>query len=162
MLCHMHPAVARVLLSRGCAACVEMWQPWLRLICPSALQTRNAVRRISMQLDIKAKNFELTDAIRAFVDQKLSTLDAETARFGEAVRAEVEVGKTTRHHVHGPYFRAEVHVRLPGKQIYADCEHEDLYPAITGAVKEAERQILTYKEKLSDKDQLAGRDAKGE
>ena len=72
-----------------------------------------------MQFDLKAKNIELTDAIRAFVEQKLSTLDAETARFGEVVRAG-SVGKTTRHHVKGPY-RAEVHVRLPAIR-YADCE----------------------------------------
>ena len=103
-----------------------------------------------MQVDIKAKNIELTDAIRSAVMTKMKSLEKKVAGFGESVTAEVEVGKTTHHHHKGEVFRAEVHVRLPGKLVYAEKTHEDLYAAVNEAKREAERQIIDYKEKLQD------------
>ncbi len=98
-----------------------------------------------MQLDIKAKNITLTEAIRAYVEAKVATFDAKVARFGTSVSCEVEVGMTTRHHKKGPIFRAEIHVRLPGNLVYAEAEDFNLYVALNEAKKEAERQILAYK-----------------
>lgn len=100
-----------------------------------------------MQTDIKATNMELTDAIRAYVQGKMDDLDAITERFGTAVRADVEVGRTTQHHKTGEVFRAEVRVRLPGNPVYAEALHEDLYTAVNNAQKEAERQIIKNKGK---------------
>ena len=99
-----------------------------------------------MQVDIKATGMELTDAIRAFVQEKMDTLDAKTVRFGDVVRAEVEVGRTTAHHKTGEVYRAEVHIRLPGKVVYVEATHLDLYTAINQARKEAEREIVEYKD----------------
>lgn len=114
-----------------------------------------------MQTDIKATNMELTDAIRAFVQEKMDSLDAKTKRFGEVVRAEVEVGMTSKHHKSGQIFRAEVHVRLPGKLVYVESTNEDLYSAIIAAKKEAERQITSYKGALADNQKKGGRKARG-
>lgn len=102
-----------------------------------------------MQFDIKTKNIELTDAIHAAVESKMAKLGSLVERFGESVTVEVEVGKTTGHHNKGPYFRAEVHVRLPGKLIYADVENEDMYMAVREARDKAKRQIKDYKETLA-------------
>ena len=113
-----------------------------------------------MQVDIKTKNIELTDTIRAYVQEKMDGLDEMTARFGDVVRAEVEVGKTTKHHNKGPLFRAEVHVQLPGKAVYAEELNYDLYIAINDAKKEAERQIRDFRDGLHDKQKRGGRDAK--
>jgi putative sigma-54 modulation protein len=104
-----------------------------------------------MKLDIKSKNIDLTAAIRDFVESKMATLDAKVARFGTAVSAEVEVGKTSQHHKKGPVFRAEVHVRLPNKLVYAEAKNYDLYIAINDAKKEAERQVVAYKGTLEAK-----------
>jgi ribosomal subunit interface protein len=114
-----------------------------------------------MQTDIKATNMELTEAIRAFVQEKMDGLDAKTKRFGDVVRAEVEVGMTGKHHKSGEIFRAEVHVRLPGKVVYAEATHEDLYTAFGNAKKEAERQIDTYKGTLEAGQKKGGRKARG-
>ena len=103
-----------------------------------------------MQTDIKATNIELTDAIRTAVQKHMDDLDTITARFGDVVRAEVEIGKTTEHHKKGEIYRAEIHVRLPGNLVYAEAEHEDLYAAINAAHKEARRQILANKEAYVD------------
>ncbi|MFA6603476.1 MAG: ribosome-associated translation inhibitor RaiA [Patescibacteria group bacterium] len=99
-----------------------------------------------MQVDIKATGMELTDALRAFVQEKIDMLDAKTVRFGDVVRAEVEVGRTTAHHKNGEVYRAEIHVRLPGKVVYVESSDEDLYVAINQARKEAEREIIEYKD----------------
>lgn len=103
-----------------------------------------------MQVDIKATNIALTDAIRAAVQKHMDDMDKITARFGDVVRGEVEVGMTSRHHAKGDIFRAEVHVRLPGKIVYTEAVNEDLYVALNDAKKDAERQILDYKGILTD------------
>ncbi|KPJ84738.1 hypothetical protein AMJ57_05570 [Parcubacteria bacterium SG8_24] len=113
-----------------------------------------------MQYDIKAKNIELSDAIRSAVDEKMAALDEVTARFGEVVRGEVEVGKTTKHHKKGPLFRAEIHVILPSKVVYAEALNYDLYIAINDAKKEAERQIVEFRRELDAKQKRGGRQAK--
>lgn len=115
-----------------------------------------------MKVDIKGNGLELTDAIRSFVEEKMATLDAKVERFGDSVTAEVEVARTTEHHHKGDVFRAEVHVRLPGHLVYASSEHEDLYVAINDAKKDAERQVIDYKEKLADGNQAEGLAAKEE
>src|SRR5512142_1500045 len=98
-----------------------------------------------MQFSIKAKGLTLTDAIKDAVEKKLASLDKKAARFGASVTGEVEVGKTTKHHKKGLCFRAEIHVRLPGKLVYAEAIHEDLYAAIGDAKREAERQVTAFK-----------------
>lgn len=113
-----------------------------------------------MKVDIKSTGMELTEAIGAFVQEKMDTLDAKTARFGQVVRTEVEVGVTSRHHKTGPIFRSEVHVRLPGHVIYAEATNYDLYVAIVEAKKEAERQILAYKGLLDARAKRGARAAK--
>ncbi len=104
-----------------------------------------------MNFDIKTKEIDLTDAIVAAVQEKMDKLEALLERFGDAVSVEVEVGKTTQHHAKGPFFRAEVHVRLPNKLIYADAQDEDMYMAVREARDKAKRQIVDYKEELESK-----------
>jgi ribosomal subunit interface protein len=104
-----------------------------------------------MEFDIKTKDLDLTDAIFDSVREKMNKLDALLERFGESVSVEVEVGKTTQHHAKGPFYRAEVHVRLPNKLIYADSENEDMYMAVREARDKAKRQIVDYKEELESK-----------
>jgi ribosomal subunit interface protein len=115
------------------------------------LFSKEQLTKFIMEFDIKTKSIDLTDAILAAVQKKMAKLGPLVERFGDSVSAEVEVGKTTGHHAKGPYFRAEVHVRLPGKLVYADAESEDLYIAVREARDKAQRQILDYKETLSDR-----------
>lgn len=114
-----------------------------------------------MKFSLKAKNITLTDAIRAAVEKKLETLDKKATRFGESVTGEVEVGKTTKHHKKGELYRAEIHVRLPGKLVYAESTHADLYGAIGEAAKEAAAQITSYKGILAAKGVRKAKKTKG-
>ena len=60
--------------------------------------------------------------------------------------SDVEVGRTSEHHKKGDVHRAEIHVRLPGKVVYVESSDRDLYVAINQARKEAEREIVDYKD----------------
>ena len=113
-----------------------------------------------MKLDLKAKNITLTEAISTFVDGKLASFDSKVKRYGDSVSAEMEVGMTSKHHKKGPIFRAELHIRLPGKLVYAQAEDLNLYTAIIQAKREAEAQIAAFKS-VHDKKMRTAKKTKG-
>jgi len=81
-----------------------------------------------MKINIKATNIELTLAISAYAEKKIRTLK-KFLDVPDAV-AQVEVGKSTKHHKSGEVFRAEVHLVAPGMDLYAVSDQSDLYAAI--------------------------------
>ncbi len=96
---------------------------------------------------IKATGIELTDAIKEAVEKDLASLDALTSRWGDAVTADVEVGKTTNHHHKGEIFRAEINLHVSGKTLRAEETAEDLYAAIKEAVRTLGREVVKEKER---------------
>lgn len=100
-----------------------------------------------MKIKITSKNFDITPAIDEYVSKKISSLE----RFldtKEEVLCEVEIGRTTKHHNSGDIFKAEINIVQPGnKQIYAIAEEIDLYTAIDIVRDEAERAIVSKKNK---------------
>lgn len=92
-----------------------------------------------MKLNIKATNIELTPAISAYVEKKLSGV----AKFlGETDSvARVEVGKVSQHHKSGDIFKAEVHITGGGADHYAVSEQSDLYAAIDTVKDELARTM---------------------
>jgi len=100
-----------------------------------------------MQLTIKATNFQLTPSIESLVEEKLGML----AKYIQPLDATgvalcvVEVGKTTRHHLKGPFFRAEADIRLPGKVLRGEAEEKTLLRAVVEVKKELQKQIETYR-----------------
>ncbi|MBM5789811.1 ribosome-associated translation inhibitor RaiA [Candidatus Parcubacteria bacterium] len=109
---------------------------------------------------LKATNMELTDAIRAYVDEKIEQLRRICGDFDPADDLKMEVGKSTQHHAKGPYYHAEMHLVLPGKELRAVHEGEDLYEAIDNVKDQLRRQIKEYKDRLKDKSQRASRPGK--
>jgi ribosomal subunit interface protein len=64
-----------------------------------------------MQIKIKTTNIELTDAISAYVEEKIQSVEKFTVSHEEEeVLAEVEVGRTTKRHNSGDIFHAEVNI----------------------------------------------------
>ena len=61
--------------------------------------------------------------------------------------AQVEVGKSTKHHKAGNIFRAEVHITGPGLDFYAVAEEADLYAAIDIVKDEIVRTATQLKDK---------------
>ena len=94
-----------------------------------------------MSTNIKATNIELTDAIKDYVNNNLLGLDRFITDPKEDLIIQVEVGKTTRHHRSGDYFRAEFNVDISGKKFYVSAKKDNLYGAIDEAKEALFRKI---------------------
>lgn len=93
-----------------------------------------------MNINIKATNIELTEAIDSYVRSKLEGLD-KFKKNEEVMQVFVEVGKTSNRHKRGDYYRAEFNIEISGKKFYTFSEKSDLYKSIDDAKKEILRQI---------------------
>lgn len=103
-----------------------------------------------MQLiSLKGTHIELTDAIKGYVDAKLSAIEKFTTDMGVA-EISVECGRTSEHHNKGNVYRCEMNLQVPGKLLRAEREAEDLYAAIDLVKDELVRQVKDHKGILSD------------
>jgi ribosomal subunit interface protein len=82
-----------------------------------------------MKINIKGTGIELTPAIQAYVEKKLSVV-GKYLEVNESLVAQVEVGKNSQHHKTGEVFRAEAHLIGGGVDLYVVSEQADLYAAI--------------------------------
>lgn len=102
----------------------------------------------------------LTDAIKSRVESQAKTLEKLTKDFEPVAELRVEVGKSTKHHMKGPFFRAEFQLNVPGSELRAETQKEDLYHAIVVARDQVRRQLKDYKDKLKDKKERGTRPGK--
>jgi len=94
-----------------------------------------------MLLDLTGHHVEITDALRQYVDNKLSRLERHFDNVTD-VHCILTVEKL-RH-------KAEATVQLSGARLYADAVEEDMYAAIDALADKLDRQVKKYKEKLTD------------
>lgn len=101
-----------------------------------------------MKINIKATNITLTDSISEYTTKKVNMLDKF---FGEdeEVMANVEVGKSTRHHKSGDIFRAEIHIITHGRDYYAAAETADLYASIDKVKDNLADELSSNKKKTT-------------
>lgn len=102
-----------------------------------------------MNIKIRSVGFDLTPAIDEYVTKKISSLEKFLDASADLL-CEVEIGKTTNHHKSGDIFKAEINIIRPGsKQVYARAEEAELYTAIDIVRDEAERVVVSQKNKSS-------------
>lgn len=99
-----------------------------------------------MKVNIRSINMELTNAISEYVNKRLSSLE-KFLKNGEEMSGFVEVGKTTRHHKQGDFFRSEFDINIGGENFYAESEKEDLYAAIEDAKDGVIQKIAQNKDR---------------
>ncbi len=100
-----------------------------------------------MRVNIKATNLELTQAISEYLNKRVGALDKFVNKDDESAMAQVEVGKSTKHHQSGDIFRAEINLHIAGKDLRAVAEKDNLYAAIDEAKDEMVREITSHKAK---------------
>lgn len=111
-----------------------------------------------MKINIKATNFELTEAITNYVREKANSLERILPAGDESAIADVEVAKETRHHHHGEeVFKAEINLHFTHQYLRAEFFDNDLYAAIDGMQDEIARQINTAIEKRNTLVRRGGR-----
>jgi ribosomal subunit interface protein len=97
-----------------------------------------------MQINITAKNFELTDSLRSVVEKKMSSLERLVIDQAELF---VEIEKESKHHRKGDVFRAEAIITVPDHKAMGRAHGENLLTCITDVKKELERELIKYKGK---------------
>jgi len=93
-----------------------------------------------MQLSVKGRSLEVTDALRSYAEEKLRRL---TKYFENIVTANVVLSLEKHRQI------AEVTLRVRDLTIRAEESTEDLYSSIDLVVEKLERQILRYKERIA-------------
>lgn len=95
-----------------------------------------------MQLTIRGRNLEVTDALRDYVEKKLRRLQKY---FYRPVSAQVALGVERGRHL------IEVTVPLDGLLLRGEEASEDMYASIDQVVDKLERQIHKYKTRINRK-----------
>ncbi|MBX4211235.1 MAG: HPF/RaiA family ribosome-associated protein [Candidatus Yanofskybacteria bacterium] len=91
-----------------------------------------------MKLDIFAKNIELDNPLRTFIEEKMGDI-------------ELEISKPSQHHRKGPFYYAEANMNMEGKLLRAEAKHVDLRAAIVEVKDELKIQLGKLKEKAKAK-----------
>ncbi|OHB14535.1 MAG: ribosomal subunit interface protein [Candidatus Zambryskibacteria bacterium RIFOXYC1_FULL_39_10] len=99
-----------------------------------------------MKINIKGTNISLTPSISEYVEKKVNMLEKFFHNIDE-VLVNVEVGKTTKHHKSGDFFRAEIQVIANGQTYYAVSETEDLYASIDKVKDDIAQELSSKKRK---------------
>ncbi|MFA6227093.1 MAG: ribosome-associated translation inhibitor RaiA [Candidatus Paceibacterota bacterium] len=101
-----------------------------------------------MKHNIKTTNIFLTPAITDYVDKRLSHLDKFISPEDlETVMCYVDIGKTTKHHKSGDFFKAELTLHIGGKSLRATSERDDLYAAIDVVNDEMANELKSFKDR---------------
>lgn len=94
-----------------------------------------------MQINVSGHHVEVTDALRNYVESKLDRLERHSDRINH-MDVILSVEKQRQ--------KAESTVRIPGGELFADAEHDDLYAAIDKLADKLDRQLIKQKEKLKN------------
>ena len=117
-----------------------------------------------MRINIETKNITITPAIESFVRERINSLEKfikvlEDRKYSSPASGKekpvgvawVEIGKDTKHHKKGPFFRAECQLSFAGKRIRSEAISKDLRLAVTEVKDELQRKLKQQKDKIISK-----------
>ncbi|MDQ5901733.1 MAG: putative sigma-54 modulation protein [Patescibacteria group bacterium] len=100
-----------------------------------------------MNVNIKATNIELTDAIRDYVHSKISAL-GKIIGDEEGVNIFIEIGKESNHHNKGEdVYMCEARMRFMAKDYYVKNFNSDLYAAVDATKDDVLRDVNSDKKR---------------
>jgi len=93
-----------------------------------------------MNLHLTGRHLEITPAIREYTTSKFGKIKRH---FDNVIDVNIilSVDKLQQ--------KAEATVHMSGKDVFVECEDENLYAAIDTLVDKLDRQVVKHKEKLS-------------
>ena len=94
-----------------------------------------------MRLEVSGHQIDITPSLKDFVDSKLERISRHFAHHLDD-RVILSVNKLQH--------KAEATLTPRGKALHAEAEATDMYAAIDALADKLNRQILKYKEKISD------------
>jgi putative sigma-54 modulation protein len=99
-----------------------------------------------MNLTISGHHLEVSSALREYVVNKLERI---TRHFDQVVDINVLLS-IEKNKEKDRRQKAEVTLRVKGKDIFVEQSHEDLYAAIDQLMDKLDRQVVRYKTKVQD------------
>lgn len=100
-----------------------------------------------MHVIISGRGVDLTDAIETYVNKKISHLEKFSSTI---IRADVVLGKSTKHHNKGDIFFAECKLEVPGNDLFNRVDASSVYEAVDLLRDSLERELKKYKVKLKN------------
>lgn len=96
-----------------------------------------------MQIEISGQNVEVTQALRAYVTEKMERIERH---FGNLISAHVVL------HLERIEHTVEGTISVGGRtnDIHADAMSEDMYAAIDLMIDKLDRQVRRHKDKVTD------------
>lgn len=113
-----------------------------------------------MPIRIKATNFRMTSAVRAYLDERIASLSKLFSPGDETALIEVEIGKAVGRQEHGDVWSAEIQVVREGARLYAKARAESVNAAIDAAKDEMQEQLRRTKERQTTLARRAGKKVK--
>jgi ribosomal subunit interface protein len=104
---------------------------------------------------IFCKDFELTEAIQAYAEEKMAYLYRYLNYDENHVSFNFRLGKISNSHEHGKIFFAEVSIHTPEKNYGGRIEADDVYAAIDLLKDELSGNITHYRDKTRTLDKKA-------
>lgn len=95
-----------------------------------------------MNIQITGRGIELTEAIKSYIEKKISGLEKF---YDQILKADVKVGKETDHHLKGEIFMCECRLDVPGVDLYASKNEKNLYKAIDKVRDYLEGELKKHK-----------------
>ena len=94
-----------------------------------------------MQINVTGRHLEVTDAINAYVHEKMQRLERH---FDIVLDVKVILSVEKLEH------KAEATVHVNGHNLHAESKQEDMYAALDGLIDKLDRQVRKHKEKMTD------------
>lgn len=95
-----------------------------------------------MNLNMTGHHIEITPSMRAYVSSKMTRINRHFDHVID-VSMILSVEKLRQ--------KIEANVHLSGKDIFVECEDQDMYAAIDLLVDKLDRQIIRHKERIKDR-----------
>lgn len=95
-----------------------------------------------MNIHLTGRHLEITPAIREYATGKFGKIKRHFDNVIE-VNIILSVEKLKQ--------KAEATVHISGKDVFVECEDENLYAAIDALVDKLDRQVVKHKEKVADR-----------
>ncbi len=100
-----------------------------------------------MHIIITGIHIEMTEAIRSYTMDKMSTLEKMVPKDDSSAKLSVELSKVSNHHTHGEVFQAEAILHIRGRDAALKTTQDDLYKAIDVLKDMLTRELATHKDK---------------
>jgi putative sigma-54 modulation protein len=100
-----------------------------------------------MNLQLTGHHLEVTPALRDYIASKLSKISNHFDHVID-IKVTLSVEKLTQ--------KVEATVHVPGNDLHAECSNENMYSAIDLLADKLDRQVLRFKEKISDHHKVNG------